>query len=610
MIAAGAKNIDNGGQSSSDSGRQILIGQNNEESHRKGKIHMISRRNFLRSSSLLCGSAAFIRPSFVFAGASKPSGYFGVHPFVEQHREAVFIMRTHVDYKTNAAACKRVGLEFGRSILVPMDKTGIPVSYNIATKPNLTAHDVVDRKRGLTLEDTMGIATDVNFVEGLFESLKELGVAGDRMHTRDINGSSVLEPRGYVAMGQRVGATIAGAKTLLKTAEDAKDATAFVWKEVPGGVVFTQIPYLWPFNAPNSWNLNVAKFKAHAMGLTLCSKNWQGTHPSPFQRYCAKWPDIDSMQNLEKAINKEYINPKVHEVVAADFKRHGATIPRWNTPDMPRDNPGYVRQYRYDTTCMEIWAHRTIDNHAASPAGVHIIEGIYGRDGDFNFGPNPFGSENSKDTWLNAPSRGGRAWDYMSNVVIFGKNPYLVDIIGHWLGGHEPGNFGLFHIAMERGELEMMNPMNIPVYEWQDGVAVRRPLTAFTRTPLRTSYLHQYLTKEPLWHLCDEPFDYSRVSEKKLAILERPTTRPLDQHYPSANNPQLAIEYSIPARGWVLVEILDQAGNNLEVVSNAICDAGYHMAAWDTAKYASGKYKYRLRYNDFNEVHDLVLNKA
>jgi hypothetical protein len=482
-----------------------------------------------------------------------------------------------------------------------MDNTGIPVTYNIAAKPNLTAHQAVDGKRGLTLEDTMGIATDVFFVEGLFESLKELGVAGTRMHTRDANGASVLEPRGYVAMGQRVGATVAAAKNTIATREDANDAGAFVWKEVSGGVVHTQVPYLWPFNAPNSWNLNVAKFKAHSMGLTLAAKNWQGSHASPFQRYCAKWPDIDSMRNLEKLIHKECIDPKVHEVVEANFKRHTATIPRWNTPEVLRSDPQYSRQYHYNTLCMELWAQRTIDNHATSPMGLHIIEGIYGRDGDFNFGPNPLGSENDQN---------GRAWDYMTNVVLFGKSPYLVDIVGHWLGGHEPGNFGLFHIAMERGKLDVMNPMRIPVYEWQNGIAIRRPLTGFTRTPLRTSYLHQRHTKEPLWHLCNEPFDYTKVSEQKLSILAKPTTRVLNQHRPNANNPQLAIEFSVPEMGWVLVEILDQSGNNMEVISNAICEAGYHMAAWNTAKYASGSYKYRLRYNDYNEVHDLVLNKA
>jgi len=34
------------------------------------------------------------------------------------------------------------------------------------------------------------------------------------------------------------------------------------------------------------------------------------------------------------------------------------------------------------------------------------------------------------------------------------------------------------------------------------------------------------------------------------------------------------------------------------------------MAAWNTSKYASGAYKYRLRYKDYSEAHDLVLNKA
>jgi hypothetical protein len=562
---------------------------------------MVSRRDFLKSSSLLCGSLGFIGRASIFAADLKPSGYFGVHPFVDQHPEAVFILRTHVDYKTNSDACKRVGLDLGRSVLVPMDDTGIPVTCDVAAKPNLTAHQAVDEKRGFSLEDTMGIATDVFFVEGLLESLKELGVVGARTHMRDANGASVIEPRGYVAMAQRVGATVRPVTGTIKTAEDANDPGAFVWKEVPGGVVNTQLPYLWPFNAPNSWNLNVAKFKAHAMGLTLASKNWQGSHASPFQRYCALWPDIDSLQKLEKIISKQCIPPEVHEVVEASFKRHIGTIPRWDTPDVPRNDPGYVRQYHYTALCMELWAQRTIDNHAASPMGLHIIEGIYGRDGDFNWGPNPFGSENNHN---------GRAWDYMTNIVIFGKNPYLVDIVGHWLGGHEPGNFGLFHIAMERGKLDVMNPMNIPVYEWQDGVAVRRPLTSFTRTPLRTSYLHQRHTKEPLWHLCNEPFDYSKVSEKKLGIPAKPTTRALNQHYPNANNPQLGIEFSVPETGWVLVEILDQSGNSLEVISNAICEPGYHMAAWNTAKYASGSYKYRLRYNDYNEVHDLVLNKA
>jgi hypothetical protein len=46
---------------------------------------------------------------------------------------------------------------------------------------------------------------------------------------------------------------------------------------------------------------------------------------------------------------------------------------------------------------MELWAHRTIDNHAASPMGLHIIEGIYAP------------ALNSSRTWVSSykPAAGG-----------------------------------------------------------------------------------------------------------------------------------------------------------------------------------------------------------
>ncbi len=570
-------------------------------------MKIVNRRKFLKASSVLLGGACLVGPKRGFSAPVKPSVYFGVHPFVEQHPEAVFIMRTNVDYKTNSAACKDVGIKLGRSVLVPMNVPGIPVTHNIAAKPNLTAHRAVDEKRDFTLEDTMGITTDGFFVEGMFESLKKLGVDGSHLHTRDINGRRIIEPRGYVAMGERTGATVSAEKTRIRTEEDAKDESAFVWKDVPDSVMFSKIPYLWPFNAPDSFNINLAKLKAHTMGLTLTLKNWQGSNASPFQGYCQKWPNIERIEKVGKTIDMEVINPKAHELIEENLKRHYDMIPRWNTPNVERDDPVYIRLYGYNVLCMETWAHRTIDNLSVSPMGLCVIEGIYGRDGDFNTGPNPFGSDNNKCPWLNSPCKDGRAWDYMTNIVIFGKNPYLVDIVGHYLGGHEPGNFGIFHIAMERGKLDVMNPMNIPVYEWSEGVAVRRPLTSFTRTPLKTSYIQQ--KNEPLWHLCDQPFDYSRVSERKPAVPARPSSRLLNQDYPSSYYPQLAIELSIPEKGRVFVEILDQNSNNLEVITNAICDAGFHLATWNTGMYASGRYQYRFRFEDYNEVHDIVLKK-
>ena len=113
---------------------------------------MSSRRDFIRNSAFLSGSLGILGRVPVFAASeSRSSAHFGVHPFVEQHPEAVFIMRTKWTRKTNTEACRQVGLNLGRSLFVPMDSTGIPVTNNIAAKPNLTGHDSVTRKEGITL---------------------------------------------------------------------------------------------------------------------------------------------------------------------------------------------------------------------------------------------------------------------------------------------------------------------------------------------------------------------------------------------------------------------------------------------------------------------------
>ena len=67
---------------------------------------------------------------------------------------------------------------------------------------------------------------------------------------------------------------------------------------------------------------------------------------------------------------------------------------------------------------QEIWAHKTCDNMSVLKTGLAMIEGIYGRDG------NGFGIGN----------------DYLTNLVMFSKDKFRLDLIGLYLGGHEPGN--------------------------------------------------------------------------------------------------------------------------------------------------------------------------
>jgi len=438
---------------------------------------VITRRGFVKQS--VAGIAGLTVTGSSNRARSAVSGAFSVHPFVTSNPNAVFIMRTNVDNKFDTEAKVKAGRDFSGSVFVS-DDDGVPPDWKIALKANM----LLGKERDPYPEGyLMGANTDTNFVEGVIEGMKDIGISEKRFYLRDTSSTEMeLEGSGYKAMAERSGVN------LLPRANVERDPDSCHWVDVPDGVIHRKIPYLWPFNAPETFLLNIAKFKSHAMGLTLCCKNIQGMVAHPYQGYCG------GINGPERNCDKSTLNSDYVDIVTENHRRHEADgIPRW-------DKPG--RHYNCGLG-METWVSRTLDNISASPMGLCVVEGIYGRDGSHANGPHPPFERNSEVR--------GRAHDYMSNIVFFGMNPFHVDIIGHWLGGHEPGNFGLFHIGRERGMSKFLDPHKIPVYAWKDGKPEESSLESFERTPLLTYYLRRNYNdqEEPVYHFCNEPYDYS-----------------------------------------------------------------------------------------------------
>ena len=135
----------------------------------------MDRRDFLKSASLL-GTASLLEPELVFGSSRQATArHFDVHPFVTGHPEAVFIQRTQIPSKTDAAAKKQAGLDLVRQVLFLRDDPGIPLSHKIAFKPNMKLN------ADLTLSN-MSLGTDVSFSEGICEGLKELGLGSDQLY--------------------------------------------------------------------------------------------------------------------------------------------------------------------------------------------------------------------------------------------------------------------------------------------------------------------------------------------------------------------------------------------------------------------------------------------
>jgi len=414
----------------------------------------LGRREFCRAAGLgLLGASA----------APAAPRYFGVHPFIESHPKAVFIRRTRVPDKADEAAKLREGLTLAREILAPRDTPGVPLTHRIVLKPNVCPV----RSRYRPAIEVWGAATDPQFYDGLLQGLKELGLK--KFYFAEANNQWGWNWRGFVDIHERHGVQMNESDRRERNFRESYEMNRV---KVPDGVIFNRLPYYTPVAGPDTWMLNIAKWKSHGMCMSLAVKNEQGLVVRPYVRFCGGWPTVTGVPEWMKPD----IHPRAESRVKEFFERHRKMgYSRYES----KAELGPMRQ--------EIWAHKTCDNMSVLRTGLSILEGIYGRDGD-GF---------------------GRGDDYLTNLVMFSLDKFRLDLVGMYLGGHEPGNVNLFRIAKERGLTDTFNPWEVPVYEWLDGQAVPRKLSDFPRTPLKTYYLQ--MPGEPYFHLVNEPFDYDKI---------------------------------------------------------------------------------------------------
>ena len=197
---------------------------------------MTNRRQFIKNAVSI-GALGLVKPSIIYSAQQKRSSdKFGVHPFIEKHPEAVFIMRTDVDVKTNSTAKKDTGLRFAQSVFLPMRRGGLPLTHMIPIKPNLTASQT--KNEDFSLEFGMGIVTDPYFVEGVIEGMKKLGLSSSQFYLREVNAPEDFGPRGYTSMAERTGADIRDLSEDVRTI-----GKEFIqWADVPDGVVHQKNP--------------------------------------------------------------------------------------------------------------------------------------------------------------------------------------------------------------------------------------------------------------------------------------------------------------------------------------------------------------------------------
>ncbi|MCP4704526.1 MAG: T9SS type A sorting domain-containing protein [candidate division Zixibacteria bacterium] len=83
----------------------------------------------------------------------------------------------------------------------------------------------------------------------------------------------------------------------------------------------------------------------------------------------------------------------------------------------------------------------------------------------------------------------------------------------------------------------------------------------------------------------------------------------LFQNYPNPFNPITMIEFDLPAKSHVSIEIFNILGQKIETLINKKMGAGNYNINWDGTDMASGIYFYRLETGDFSESKKMILLK-
>ncbi|NUN08263.1 MAG: T9SS type A sorting domain-containing protein [Ignavibacteriaceae bacterium] len=93
------------------------------------------------------------------------------------------------------------------------------------------------------------------------------------------------------------------------------------------------------------------------------------------------------------------------------------------------------------------------------------------------------------------------------------------------------------------------------------------------------------------------------------AQTEQPAEFTLMQNYPNPFNPGTRIDYILPAKGYIKLQLIGLSGEVLEVIEEGEREAGYYSTELNLSNYGSGVYLCRLVFNDKSITRKIALIK-
>ena len=377
-----------------------------------------------------------------------------IRPEIRNNPQAVFLVETHVreprdkrGFFTGAQPeLEAIGKDIANAIFVRGTRKG----GSTLVKPNFTT--VPDS----VFSPVVGIITSPDFIAGFINGLRDMGNVNVMVGER---GSNVRVHRktGIYSVFDRHNISLIEA-----TYRSFPDYTKkeLNWHRVTHPVVWRNIPTYRPIGDRDTVFINMAKLKAHNLGLTsLTIKNLQGAVPIGYGQYCNSWSELpflakrgvrypwDFVQFYQEYVESAFLKHRAQGYKYWDYEGYyDEYVARggWKAFRKIRKDEKAVREFMDGIERVmwdEQWCQRALDSATAIKPTINIIEGVIGRDGSgFEIGT-----------------------DELCNIVIVGLSMVEVDSIGSWIIGHDPRELYYTRIAKERG-LGENDPSKIKMY--------------------------------------------------------------------------------------------------------------------------------------------------
>ncbi len=88
-----------------------------------------------------------------------------------------------------------------------------------------------------------------------------------------------------------------------------------------------------------------------------------------------------------------------------------------------------------------------------------------------------------------------------------------------------------------------------------------------------------------------------------------PTDFALSQNYPNPFNPSTNIQFSVPERANIKIEVYDVTGRLVDILFNGEKNVGIHSISWDAKNNSSGLYLLRMQTHKGIETRKMILLK-